>query len=50
MKSRGTIAAKYEEQGNYLSKIRRAGELFEKNIESRGTVLAKYEEQGNYLR
>ena len=36
--SRGTIATKYKEQGNYLSKIRREE-----------TITTKYGEQGGYL-
>ena len=42
--SRGTISAKYGEQGNHFSKIRRAGKIFQQNTESRGAISEKYGE------
>ena len=32
-----------------MSKIQRAGELFERNMENRGTISAKYRKQENYF-
>ena len=36
--SRGTMSAKYGEQGNYVNKIWKAGELFQQNMKSRVTI------------
>ena len=42
---RGNNSAKYGEQGNYLSKIRGAGELLQQNTKRRETISAEYRER-----